>query len=142
MAGRKRRREPLPPGFGSLWSSVVIALMGWGIILPILPLYAEDFTRSASTIGLLVASFSVMQLLFAPVWGRVSDRYGRKPVLVVSLAGTAVGSLIMGLAPSLAILFVGRIVDGISGGSRSAGPAGGTQPAASPRPAPPRPPRC
>src|SRR5258705_8348346 len=123
MAGRKRRREPLPPGFGSLWSSVVIALMGWGIILPILPLYAEDFTRSASTIGLLVASFSVMQLLFAPVWGRVSDRYGRKPVLVVSLAGTAVGSLIMGLAPSLAILFVGRIVDGITGGWRLSAPA-------------------
>jgi DHA1 family tetracycline resistance protein-like MFS transporter len=123
MAGRERRREPLPPGFGSIWSSVVIDLIGWGIVLPILPLYAEDFTRSATTIGLLVASFSVMQLLFAPVWGRVSDRYGRKPVLVVSLAGTAVGSLIMGLAPSLAVLFLGRIIDGISGGSISAAQA-------------------
>jgi multidrug resistance protein len=117
---RRADRQPLPPGFGTIWTSVAIDLIGWGIILPILPLYAEDFTDSKVTIGLLVAVFSVMQLLFAPIWGRVSDRVGRKPVLVVSLAGTAVGSLLMGIAPSLPILFLGRIVDGISGGSVSA----------------------
>lgn len=98
---------------------MAIDLVGWGIVLPILPLYGERFTRSPVTLGLLVASFSVMQLLFAPVWGRVSDRHGRRPVLVVSLFGTALGSLVMGLAPSLWVLFLGRIIDGISGGSIS-----------------------
>ena len=115
----RRERPPLPAGFGTIWTSVAVDLIGWGIVLPILPLYGERFTKSPFTLGLLVATFSVMQLLFAPVWGRVSDRVGRKPVLVISLAGTAVGSLVMGLAPSLWILFVGRALDGISGGSIS-----------------------
>ena len=113
-------RASLPPGFGTIWTSVAIDLVGWGIVLPILPLYSEEFTDSETTIGLLVAVFSVMQLVFAPVWGRVSDRVGRKPVIVVSLAGTAIGSLLMGVAWSLPILFAGRIIDGISGGSISA----------------------
>jgi multidrug resistance protein len=115
----RRERQPLPPGFGTIWTSVAIDLVGWGIVLPILPLYGERFTRSPVTLGVLVASFSVMQLLFAPVWGRVSDRHGRRPVLVISLFGTALGSLVMGLAPSLWVLFLGRIIDGISGGSVS-----------------------
>lgn len=119
MSRQRRERPPLPPGFGTVWTSVAVDLVGWGIVLPILPLYGERFTRSPVTLGVLVAAFSVMQLLFAPVWGRVSDRYGRKPVLVVSLAGTAIGSLVMGLAPTLWVLFLGRIIDGISGGSIS-----------------------
>lgn len=102
---------------------MAIDLVGWGIVLPILPLYAEEFTDSPALIGLLVASFSVMQLLFAPLLGRLSDRVGRKPVIVVSLVGTAVGYLVMGLAGSLAVLFAGRIIDGISGGSISAASA-------------------
>jgi multidrug resistance protein len=109
---------------------VAIDLVGWGIVLPILPLYAEHFTRSKVTIGLLVAVFSLMQLVFAPIWGRVSDRVGRKPVLIVSLAGTAVGSLLMGIAPTLPILFLGRIIDGISGGSISTAHAAVTDMAA------------
>ena len=112
-------RPPLPAGFGTIWTSVAIDLVGWGIVLPILPLYGERFTRSPVTLGILVASFSVMQLLFAPIWGRVSDRYGRRPVLVISLFGTALGSLVMGLAPALWVLFLGRVLDGISGGSVS-----------------------
>jgi DHA1 family tetracycline resistance protein-like MFS transporter len=116
---RSSSRPPLPAGFGTIWTSVAVDLVGWGIVLPILPLYGERFTRSPVTLGILVASFSVMQLLFAPVWGRVSDRHGRRPVLVVSLFGTALGSLVMGLAPSLWVLFMGRIIDGISGGSVS-----------------------
>ena len=67
----------------------------------------------------MFASFSVAQLLFAPVWGRVSDRVGRKPVLILSLVGTAVGTLLTGLAGSLPLLFAGRIVDGVSGASVS-----------------------
>src|SRR5256714_3911396 len=112
-------RQPLPAGFGTIWTTVAVDLVGFGVVLPLLPLYAERFHASATTVGALFSSFSVMQLLFAPVWGRVSDRYGRKPVLVVSLAGTALGSLVMGLAPALWVLFLGRVVDGISGGSVS-----------------------
>jgi multidrug resistance protein len=108
-----------PEGFGTIWTAVALDLVGWGIVLPILPIYAERFTGDATVIGLLVASFSLMQLVFAPVLGRLSDRYGRKPVLVFSLLGTAAGSLLMGLAGSIWILFAGRIVDGISGSSIS-----------------------
>lgn len=120
LAGRRRGgRPPLPPGFATIWTTVALDLVGFGIILPVLPLYAERFGARPATIGLLLASFSVAQLLFAPVWGSVSDRIGRKPVLVLSLAGTAVGSLLTGLAGSLPLLFLGRIVDGVSGASVS-----------------------
>ncbi|MEA3057144.1 MAG: transporter, family, tetracycline resistance protein [Actinomycetota bacterium] len=108
-----------PDGFGTIWTAVALDLVGWGIVLPILPLYAERFTEDTTLVGLLVASFSLMQLVFAPVLGRLSDRYGRKPVLVASLLGTAVGSLLMGVAGSLWLLFLGRIVDGVSGSSIS-----------------------
>ena len=86
----------LPEGFGTIWSAVALDLVGFGIVLPILPLYAERFDASPATIGLLVASFSLAQFVFSPIWGRVSDRIGRKPVLVLSLFGTAVGSLLTG----------------------------------------------
>ena len=121
MGEPRRPRAPLPPGFGAIWACVALDLVGFGVILPILPIYAEDgrFGATPATVGLLVASFSLAQLLFAPVWGRVSDHVGRKPVLVLSLAGTALGSLITGLAGSLWVLFLGRIVDGVSGASVS-----------------------
>lgn len=109
----------MPPGFSAIWACVALDLVGFGIVVPILPRYAERFGASPSTVGLLVASFSIAQLLFAPVWGRVSDRIGRKPVLIASLVGTAVGSLLTGLAGTLWLLFAGRIIDGISGASVS-----------------------
>lgn len=112
-------RGSLPPGFGAIWSTVALDLVGFGIVLPILPLYAERFGASAFTATALVATFSAAQLVFSPVWGRVSDRIGRKPVLVLSLVGTAVGSLITGLAGSLWVLFLGRLLDGVSGASVS-----------------------
>lgn len=112
-------RAPLPAGFGTIWSTVAIDLVGFGIVLPILPQYAERFGATPTTIGLLVASFSVAQLVFSPVMGRLSDAIGRKPVLVVSLFGTAIGSLLTGVAGSVALLFVGRIIDGASGASVS-----------------------
>jgi multidrug resistance protein len=116
---RRPDRVPLPPGFGAIWSTVALDLVGFGIILPVLPLYARRFHASPAVIGVLVASFSVAQLVLAPVWGRVSDRIGRKPVLVVSLVGTAVGSLLTGLAGGIGLLFLGRIIDGASGASVS-----------------------
>ncbi|MGH9165484.1 MAG: MFS transporter [Acidimicrobiales bacterium] len=112
-------RRPRPPGFGAIWTCVALDLVGFGIVLPILPIYATRFAATPTTIGLLVASFSLAQLVFAPVWGGLSDRIGRKPVLVVSLAGTAGASLLTGLAGSLWVLFAARILDGVSGASVS-----------------------
>lgn len=117
--GGRGERTPLPAGFFTIWSTVAIDLIGFGIVLPILPRYAERFGASAFTIGLLAASFSVAQLVFSPIWGRLSDRIGRKPVLLISLFGTAAGSLLTGIAGSLALLFLGRVVDGASGASVS-----------------------
>jgi multidrug resistance protein len=116
---RSNTREPLPAGFGTIWSCVALDLVGFGIVLPILPLYAKRFGASPFTATALVAAFSAAQLVFSPVWGRVSDRIGRKPVLILSLAGTAVASLITGLAGSIWVLFLGRLVDGMSGASVS-----------------------
>lgn len=97
--------------------AVAIDLLGFGIIIPLLPLYAEQFDASPFAIGALFASYSLAQFVFSPVWGRVSDRVGRRPILLVTIAGSALGSLILGLAGSLAVLFVGRIIDGVSGAS-------------------------
>lgn len=109
------KRTAVPRGFWSVWLVVFVDLVGFGIVAPLLPLYADSFGASAATIGVLFASYSLAQLIFAPIWGRLSDRIGRRPILLVTIAGSAIGSLIVGLAPTLAIVFVGRILDGISG---------------------------
>lgn len=115
----RKQKQPLPPGFGILWSTVAIDLVGFGIVVPILPQYADQFGVSTTVIGILFASFSLAQLIFAPIWGRLSDRIGRKPVILISLFGTAIGSLLTGVAPSIGLLFLGRIIDGASGASVS-----------------------
>lgn len=104
-----------------IFVTVFIDLVGFGIVIPVLPFYAEgtEFVATPSQIGLLFASYSVMQLIFAPVLGRLSDKYGRRPILLASLLGTALGFLILGFATTLWMLFVGRIIDGISGGNIS-----------------------
>lgn len=99
--------------------TVLIDLIGFGIVLPILPLWAEDFGASPTVIGLLTASYSLAQLVFAPFWGRLSDRVGRRPVILVTLAGSAVSALLIGLAGALWMLFLARILNGISGASYS-----------------------
>lgn len=109
----------LPRGFWTIWTTVAVDLVGFGIVLPVLPLYARRYHASAFTAGVLVASFSLAQLLASPLWGRISDRVGRRPVLLVSLVGTAIGSLLTGLAGGLPLLFAGRLVDGASGASVS-----------------------
>ncbi|CAB4754781.1 unannotated protein [freshwater metagenome] len=113
------RQRSFPRGYGVIWTTVAIDLIGFGIVAPILPLYAERFGASGLTIGLLFASFSVAQFVCSPLLGRLSDRIGRKPVILLSLFGTAVGSLITGAAGSLFFVFVGRILDGASGASVS-----------------------
>lgn len=114
MIGRRGRT---PAGFWAVWTAVAVDLLGFGIVIPLLPLYAERFGAGATTIGLLFASYSLGQFVFSPIWGRVSDRVGRRPILLLTIAGSAAGSLILALAGSLTMLFVGRIVDGISGAS-------------------------
>jgi multidrug resistance protein len=116
---QKRERRPLPPGFGVIWTTVALDLVGFGILFPVLARYARDAGASAAVAGLLVASFSIAQVVFSPITGRLSDRFGRKPIIILSLAGTAVGSLLTGLAGSLWLLFLGRIIDGASGASVS-----------------------
>src|ERR1700757_4667981 len=90
-------------------SIVFIDLIGFGMIIPILPLYAQRFEPTEWQIGILLASYSFMQFLASPFLGWFSDRFGRKPVLLCSLVGSAVGYLLMANAASLAILFVARI---------------------------------
>ncbi|MFP5332672.1 MAG: MFS transporter [Acidimicrobiia bacterium] len=110
-------RQPIPRGFWPVWTAVAVDLLGFGIIIPLLPLYAERFGASPFTIGLLFASYSLAQFVFSPIWGRISDRVGRRPILLVTITGSAIGSLILGLAGSLPLLFLGRILDGASGAS-------------------------
>src|SRR5918998_2491 len=102
-----------------IFVTVFIDLVGFGIVIPVLPLYVPQFDATPRALGLLLASYSVMQLIFTPVLGGLSDRYGRRPVLLLSLIGTGVGFLIMGFATTLWMLFVGRILDGITGGNIS-----------------------
>ena len=94
---------------------VLIDLLGFTIIIPLLPLYATSFGASPMTIGLLGAAYPVMQFIGAPLLGRLSDRYGRKPVLLVSQVGTLLGFIVLGFANTLALLFVARVIDGLSG---------------------------
>ncbi|MEK6304037.1 MAG: MFS transporter [Acidobacteriota bacterium] len=115
-----------------IFITIFIDLVGFGIVIPVLPLYAERYGASEATVGVLLAIYSAMQFVFAPILGKLSDRVGRRPVLLVSLIGTSLGFLLMGFAPSMPVgfalfglaptlvwLFVARIIDGVSGGNIS-----------------------
>ena len=95
-----------------MFLTVFIDLIGFGIIIPLLPLYAKQFGASGLTVGLLLTSYSLMQFFFAPMWGRLSDRIGRRPILLISLALSAIGYIIWGFSSSLPMLFLSRIVAG------------------------------
>jgi len=103
----------------TIFAIVLIDLLGFGIILPLLPYIAEKYKANPFEIGMLTASYSFFQLIASPILGRLSDRYGRKKILMISQFGSAIGYLIMGLAGNLPLLFVSRIVDGITGGNIS-----------------------
>lgn len=98
-----------------LFITVFIDLLGFGIIIPLLPFYAESFGASAFAIGLLGTSFSLMQFLFSPIWGRWSDQIGRKPIILIGLLGSCLSYVTMALAGSLTLLFVARVIGGIAG---------------------------
>jgi multidrug resistance protein len=99
-----------------LIAASAVDMIGFGMVLPLMPYYALHLKATPEQIGLLIASFSVAQLLFAPIWGRVSDRYGRRPVLLICLTASAIAYVVFGLATSLLMLFASRLVQGAGGG--------------------------
>ena len=102
-----------------IFLTIFVNLVGFGIIIPLLPFYAVTFGASPFVIGLLFAVFSLCQLVAAPLLGDLSDRYGRRPVLIFSLVGTVVSFVMLALAHTVWMLFAARIVDGLSGGNIS-----------------------
>jgi MFS transporter, DHA1 family, tetracycline resistance protein len=100
-----------------LFVTVLVDMIGFGIVLPLLPFYAEEFGATPLQVTLLIASYSAMQFVAVPVWGRVSDRLGRRPFIIAGLFASAVSYLIFGLAGTLATLFASRIAAGASGGT-------------------------
>ena len=94
-------------------------LIGFGMIIPLLPHYARSFRAGIMDTGLLVASYAAAQFIGSPIWGRLSDKIGRRPVLIITLAGSVVGYILFGLAGSLWLLFVSRILSGFMSGNIS-----------------------
>lgn len=106
--------------FKKLWVlmvTAVIDMIGFALIVPLLPFYATEFGADAFTVGLLMASFAVGTMVTAPLWGRVSDRFGRKPVLMVAQAMSAVAFLVFAFSDSIWLLFLSRFLQGVGGGS-------------------------
>jgi MFS family permease len=108
------RDKPDRAAFATVWLTLFLDLVGFGIIIPVLPFYAEHFGASPGTVTLLASTFSLMQFLMAPVLGRTSDRYGRRRVMLISIAGACVGLATLGLAQSLWMVFLARVVSGAS----------------------------
>ena len=100
-----------------IFLTILLSTIGFGVCIPVLPLYAEKFGASEFTNGLLTGVFSLMVFLASPLWGKLSDRIGRRPVLIISILGSAAGYFVMGWANSLMWLFIARIIDGASGGN-------------------------
>lgn len=100
-----------------LFVTVLVDMIGFGIVLPLLPFYAEVFGASPLQVTLLIASYSAMQFVAVPIWGRMSDRLGRRPFIVAGLFASAVSYLIFGLAGSLFTLFASRVAAGAAGGT-------------------------
>lgn len=94
-----------------------IDMLGFAIVLPILPFYALELKATPETIGWMIASFSIAQLIASPLWGRVSDRYGRRPALMIGLLASAMAFLVFGLADTVWLLFLSRIIQGAGGGT-------------------------
>ncbi|MDM7922108.1 MAG: MFS transporter [Pyrinomonadaceae bacterium] len=104
-----------------IYVTVFIDLVGFGMVIPILPFYAntDPFHATPFEVGLLFAIYSWMQFFFSPVLGRLSDRYGRRPILFISILGSAVGYFVIGAAETLALVFLGRIIGGVTGANIS-----------------------
>lgn len=137
MQSKQEKRFLANKHLASILLVVFIDLLGFSLILPLLPYYADKYGASGTVTGLLVASYAAMQLLGAPILGRLSDRFGRRPVLLVSVAGTSAGFMLLALADPIGnalaaainpgaanafilfVLFISRMVDGLTGGNIS-----------------------
>jgi DHA1 family tetracycline resistance protein-like MFS transporter len=106
-------------GLFTIFLIVAIGLLGFGLILPLLPFYAESFGATPAQVGLLVASYAAAQFIGAPILGRASDRFGRRPLLILSIIGTIISFIVLGFSNSLWMLFASRILDGFTGGNIS-----------------------
>src|SRR5215204_2193049 len=98
---------------------VLIDMLGFALIIPLLTFYAASFGATEFQTGLLVSSYALMQMISAPILGRLSDKYGRRPVFLISIFGTFLGLLILGFASSLWMLFASRILSGLTAGNIS-----------------------
>jgi DHA1 family tetracycline resistance protein-like MFS transporter len=107
----------------TLFAIVFVDLVGFGLVIPLLPFYGERYGASPETVTLLMASYSFMQLFAGPLWGRLSDRYGRRPVLLASLAGSVLSYLWLGVADALWMLFAARALQGAMAGNIAAAQA-------------------
>jgi len=103
------------PSLGVLFLTVFIDLIGFGMVIPFLSFYAREYHASGVAVGAVVGVYSIMQFFFAPVWGRMSDRIGRRPVILISLTASCIGYLLFGFGRSLAILFASRVIAGAGG---------------------------
>jgi MFS transporter, DHA1 family, multidrug resistance protein len=96
-----------------LFFTLIVIMMGFGMIIPILPFYVKHLGASGSALGLLMATYGVMQFIFAPFWGQLSDRYGRKKILMLGVLGNAATQVLFGLSTQLWMLFAARILSGL-----------------------------
>ncbi len=103
----------------TLFLIVFVDLVGFGVIIPLLPFFAEHFDASPMTVGLLMATYSLGQFIAAPFWGRTSDRIGRRPILLITLAGGSISYVLLGFADSLWMLFTARALGGFMAGNIS-----------------------
>lgn len=111
--------EPTRKPVFVLLAVIVIDLIGFGVAIPVLPYLAKDQQASGAVLGLLLASYAAMQFFFAPLWGRLSDRIGRRPVILITIAGTSACLLMLGLSSSIELMFVARILGGVFGANIS-----------------------
>lgn len=111
---QSERRALLP-----IFLIVLVDILGMTIILPLLPFYAEEFGASPRQVGLLIATFAACQLVSGPILGQLADRFGRKPLLILSQLGTLIGFIVLGSATSLLMVFVSRAIDGATAGNLS-----------------------
>src|SRR5579862_8959072 len=114
-----------PAALGFIYAAILMNTMSMGVIIPVFPtlvklLSGQGDAGGARIMGVFAAAWSLMNLIFAPIFGNLSDRYGRRPVLLVSMFGLAIDYVIMALAPSIAVLFIGRLISGITASSGGA----------------------
>ncbi len=97
----------------TLFFTLVVVMMGFGIIIPILPFYVESLGASGQDLGILMAIFSFAQFIFAPIWGSLSDRYGRKPIIMIGVLGNALTQVLFGLSNTIWMMFAARALSGV-----------------------------